>query len=266
MNATETVQHNKDAIRIASRWLQTPAMRGIIERRMLINFRCDPGVLARKSPAPFRPKLIDGWGMAGICLIRLRQIRPAFLPVSRGFTSENAAHRIAVEWDETGERRQGVFIPRRDTNSFVNRLAGGRLFPGVHHAADFRVWETDGRFKLQMRSADGEAFVRGVARVTDALPADSVFKTLDEASEFFRAGSLGWSARPESDECDGLELRCDSWHMVPLAVERVESSFFSNVDWFPRGSVEFDSAFLMRDIEHEWHARGRLLTSLGGRL
>jgi hypothetical protein len=24
---------------------------------------------------------------------------------------------------------------------------------------------------------------------------------------------------------------------------------------FPRGSVEFDSALLMRRIEHEWHAR-----------
>jgi hypothetical protein len=27
---------------------------------------------------------------------------------------------------------------------------------------------------------------------------------------------------------------------------------------FPAGSIEFDSAWLMRDIEHEWHAAGTL--------
>ena len=35
-----------------------------------------------------------------------------------------------------------------------------------------------------------------------------------------------------------------------------ESSFFDNDQTFPRGSVAFDSAFLMRGIEHEWHAGG----------
>ena len=48
--------------------------------------------------------------------------------------------------------------------------------------------------------------------------------------------------------------------MQPLAVERVESSFFENTALFPAGSVKFDSGFLMRDITHEWRARGRLTT------
>jgi hypothetical protein len=240
-----------------------PTVRGVIDRRILVNFRVRPDVLREFLPAPFRPKLVQDCGMAGICLIRLKEIRPRGFPSACGLDSENAAHRIAVEWDEGGRRREGVFIPRRDTNSFLNRLAGGRLFPGVHHAAKFRVWETGGRFKLQMRSADGTSFVRVVARVTDALPAGSVFQTLAEASEFFQAGSLGWSARPDSGECDGLELRCDSWRMAPLTVERVESSFFSNADWFPPGAATFDSAFLMREIQHEWHARGRLLLNSG---
>jgi hypothetical protein len=44
----------------------------------------------------------------------------------------------------------------------------------------------------------------------------------------------------------------------PLAVERLESSFFENQRLFPAGSVEFYCALLMRGIEHEWHRRGRL--------
>src|SRR5262245_30581008 len=151
------------AIRVTRPPLQMPAVRGVIERRMLVNFRCNPEVLARILPAPFRAKLVHGWGMAGICLIRLAGIHPAFLPALGGLTSENAAHRIAVEWDDDGETREGVFIPRRDTNSVLNRLAGGKIFPGVHHAAEFRVWETGERFKLEMRSGDGAAFVRLLA-------------------------------------------------------------------------------------------------------
>jgi len=237
---------------------QMPAVRGVIERRVLVNFRCDPGMLARILPAPFRPKLIRGWGMAGICLIRLGKIRPAFLPALAGPTSENAAHRIAVEWDENGATREGVFIPRRDTNSVLNQLVGGRIFPGVHHAANFRVRETGDRFNLEVRSDDGAAFVRVLARGADQLPGGSIFHSLTEASEFFRSGSLGWSARPARDEFDGLELRCDEWWMEPLAVERVESSFFADCEMFPPGSTEFDSAFLMRNLRHTWHARGRM--------
>src|SRR5689334_23330708 len=107
---------------------QMPAVVGTIERRMLANFRCRPEALQKLLPAPFRPKLINGWGVAGICLIRLGGIRPTFLPKIAGLTSENAAHRIAVEWDENGITRKGVFIPRRDTNALLNRLVGGKIF------------------------------------------------------------------------------------------------------------------------------------------
>ena len=237
---------------------QLPAIAGTIERRMLVNFRCRPDALQRVLPAPFRPKLIHGWGMAGICLIRLGSIRPAFLPAIGGLRSENAAHRIAVKWNDGGTARQGVFIPRRDTNSVLNRIAGGRIFPGDHHSAKFRVLETANRFELEMRSDDGITFVCVQGRVTDKLPIGSIFHSLEQASDFFQSGALGWSSRLQENTFDGLELHCEQWRMEPLAVEKVESSFFQDATIFPAGSVEFDSAFLMRDIAHEWHARGRL--------
>lgn len=237
-----------------------PVVGGTIERRMLVNFRCELAVLSRLLPPPFRPKLVNGWGMAGICLIRLGGIHPAFLPALCGLTSENAAHRIAVEWDEDGTTREGVFIPRRDTSALLNRWVGGKLFPGIHHAAKFEVSETENRFKLEMQGEDGEAFVRVLARVSDKLPEDSVFNSFAEASEFFRGGALGWSARASDNEFEGLELRCREWRMETLAIEQVESSFFENTELFPTGSAKFDSAFLMRGIAHEWHARGRLIT------
>jgi hypothetical protein len=114
---------------------------------------------------------------------------------------------------------------------------------------------------LEMRSNDQETFVRVHGRVTNSLPANSVFRSLDEASEFFRRGSLGWSSRAEEKTFDGLELSSQEWLMEPLGIERVASSFFENPKLFPSGSAIFDSAFLMRNIPHEWHARGKLVVN-----
>lgn len=235
--------------------MRFPIVRGVIERRILINYRVDAEVLARLLPAPFRPKRIHGHGMAGICLIRLRGIRPRFVPRWLGIRSENAAHRIAVEWDEWGLTRDGVFIPRRDTSSRLNTLVGGRLFPGEHHRARFQVDESNQRFSVRMSAHDGHSGLHVEARIGSRLPSSSIFESLSECSEFFRRGSLGYSVTSQPGQLDGLELRTRSWRMEPLEVLRVESSFFDDRDLFPAGSIAFDSALLMRDIEHEWHTR-----------
>jgi len=259
-----TLLQNPVSLRIVQPRLHLPVMRGIIERRILVNFRCDPDTVAKLLPVPYRPKLVGGYAMAGICLIRLGGIRPGFLPKEFfGLTSENAAHRIAVEWNGNDGVREGVFIPRRDTSSRLNQFAGGRVFPGVHHAAGFRAWETGERFKLEMQADDGATFVRVLARTADKVPAGSVFGDVEAASKFFLGGALGWSARREPGEFDGLELSCSEWRLEPLAVERVESSFFGDAHLFPRGTATFDSAFLMRDIPHAWHARGRMICNGG---
>src|SRR5262245_44009815 len=171
--------------------MRLPRVHGTIKRRLLINYRVDPVVISRHLPPPFRPKLHDNSAVAGICLIRLENIRPRRFPPALGLSSENAAHRIAVVWeDETGSH-EGVYIPRPDTGSLVNHLAGGRLFPGEHQRATFHVTEEDDRIALHMRSADGQVELDVVARPAAQLPATSRFATMTEASAFFERGSLG---------------------------------------------------------------------------
>ena len=84
------------------------------------------------------------------------------------------------------------------------------------------------------------------------LPASSMFESLEAASAFYQAGSLGYSATPDASRFQGLELRCRNWSVEPLAIEEVRSSFFDNESHFPKGSIEFDCALLMRGIDHEW--------------
>jgi hypothetical protein len=172
-----------------------PAVRGLIERRLLVNYRVDANVMRKQLPPPFRPKLTpDGSAMAGICLIRLSGIRPPLVPGAFGIRSENAAHRITVEWDSPAGTQEGVFIPRRDSSSRVNVLVGGRLFRGVHHRARFQVREDDRRYCVELHSLDGAAHALVDGRVAVELPAGSVFPSVQDASAFFERGSLGYSA------------------------------------------------------------------------
>ena len=234
--------------------MRIPVIQGIIKRRLLVNFRADPDVVQRSLPHPFRPKLHGGNALVGICLIRLERIRPAGLPSVLGISSENAAHRFAVQWtDAAGIEREGVFIPRRDTGSLLNRVAGGRVFPGEHNPAQFSIVDVGGHIELRMRSLDGSVSVLVCGDETECFPAGSCFSSLTEASAFFEGGSLGYSVTRGGNRMDGLQLRTLEWRVRNLSVSEVESSFFSDPQRFPKGCIEFDHALIMRDLRHEWH-------------
>jgi len=240
--------------------MRLPVIRGLIRRRLLVNFRADPTVVQRLLPAPFQPKLHKGQAIAGVCLIRLEQIRPAGLPAFLGIASENAAHRFAITWGG----QEGVYIPRRDTGSMLNHLGGGRIFPGEHHHARFDVRDDGRDIDFTMRSDDGAVRVHLRGRETSQLPATSIFGSLEESSRFFEGGSLGYSVTSDPQRLDGLTLKALRWEVRALEIESVESSYFSDPAFFPPGSVEFDHALVMRDIPHEWHSAADLCCEPAG--
>ena len=206
-------------------------------------------MVAQIVPHPFRPKLYKGQAIVGICLIRLKHIKPKGFPDFVGVGSENGAHRIAVEWDENGETKSGVFIPRRDSSSTFNTLVGGRVFPGKHYHAKFNVAENDGQYHIDFKSSD-DTHISIDAKETSSFSDKSIFETLSNASDFFEGGELGYS--PNGQKFDGLKLKAYKWEVRPLEVADVKSSFFENEQLFPKGSVTFDNALLMTNIEHEW--------------
>jgi hypothetical protein len=235
--------------------MKIPVIKGVIERRILVNYTVDPEVIAKIIPPPFRLKLYRGRAIAGICLIRLKEVRPAGLPAILGISSENGAHRIAVEWTENGVTREGVFVPRRDTSSMLNQMAGGCIFPGLHHPAHFDVREKGNHYHVSFKSKD-DTTVSVTGSVSDEFESGSIFQTLENSSDFFEAGAVGFS--PNADQFEGLELRTNSWKVQPLKVEAVHSAFFENTEIFPSGSVKFDHALLMKNIEHEWHTQEKI--------
>lgn len=77
---------------------QLPSITGTLDHRILLNYTIDPEYLKNFLPAPFKPRLYKGVGVGGVCMIRFAGLRPNFAPAFLGVDSENAAHRIAVEW------------------------------------------------------------------------------------------------------------------------------------------------------------------------
>ena len=166
--------------------MNIPTIKGIIKRRLLLNYRVEPDIIQKLLPAPFRPKLYKGKAIAGICLIRLEDVRPVFLPAFLGINSENSAHRIAVEWDTEEGTQEGVFVPRRDTDSLINSLAGGRIFPGVHHHSKFTVEDHEGEINMMVsENEESKPLVNVSATETDIFPEDSIFDSLAKSSQFF---------------------------------------------------------------------------------
>jgi hypothetical protein len=234
--------------------MRPPRMASVVERRLLVNYRVQAEVAASLLPVPLRPQQVGGWAVAGICLIRLGGLRPRWVPGGFGLRSENAAHRIAVEWDGPQGRQTGVYIPRRDSESVVNVIAGGRLFPGEHHHALFDVYETAHDLHVAFASADGTTRVSVDVRTAQRFQGSGLFADLQEASDFFRRGSAGFSVTRNSQRLDGVELRTDRWRVEPVEVRAVRSSFFDDPHRFPRGSAVLDCALLMRDIPATWSA------------
>lgn len=229
--------------------MKIPIIHGYIDRRILINFTAEVPVIQKLLPKPFRPRIYKDRAIVGICLIRLKHIKPKGFPDFIGVNSENGAHRIAIEWNERGTVKSGVYIPRRDTSLKLNTLVGGRIFPGKHHHAHFTVEENQGKYHIDFKSSDNTE-ISIDARETDSFNKQSIFGTLNNASDFFENGDLGYS--PNKTKLEGLRIKTYTWKVSPLDVQQVRSSFFENEHVFPKGTIVFDHALLMKNIEHEW--------------
>lgn len=227
-------------------------VRAQLRRRLLISYRLDPEVASSLLPEGFRPQLIGGSALAGVCVLGLESIRPKWMPGRWGLRSENAAHRIAVEWEAPDGVERGVFIVGRHSSAWHPVLFGGRLFPGVHRKARFRVQESGDRYAVTMQA--GEHSLDADVEVSGDW-SSGAFDSVEAASAFYRAGRIGWSLGRDGHSVEPVALATDTWRVEAAHLHHLRSSFF---DALPEGSAVFDSVVVMRDLP-------LVLSDVGGR-
>ncbi len=221
---------------------------GRIDHRLLLTYAADPDVVGSLVPAPFRPELVGGRAVVGICILRLSELRPPRFPRWSGARSDNAAHRVAVEWDDDEGVHSGVFVLRRDSAHWLSVRAGGRAFPGVHGRADFCVVDDAAALAVSYRAHDGLS-VDAVA-TPGATWRSRLFASPGEASRFYERASRGYSSARDGG-LEGVELVSGAWDPEVVDVD-VRSSFYDDPVRFPPGSLELDGALLLRDLPVDW--------------
>ena len=225
-----------------------PTITGTIERRLLINYRADPDLIGPLLPIGFSPDTVDGHAMVGICLIQLR-LRLPRAGHRMSWRSFNGAHRYSVI---DPEGNPSVYIPRRDTDSVLVRLIGGRLYPGHHHGARITSDDDGEHISVTLDSDDQSVHVSVAGRAAVDLPHDSVFTSPAAASAFFEREQIGYSATSRGDCLDVLRLQTVEWSAHPLALEHVESSHFDQLSRISAGAVVLDHGLVIRHISHKW--------------
>ena len=232
--------------------MELPVLDGIIDRRILINYRIKSEVVKLLLPPHLDPLVINGYASGGICLLRLKNIGVKHSPSFLRINSENAAHRFLVTFTRRGQLHKGVFIPRRDTDSLLNVLLGGKMFSWPHYSAAFEVEEETGRYAVSLRSKDGKIELETVSQLTTDFPTNSMFDSIGQASSCFENCPTGISPSTRAKKFKSIQLKTKTWDVKPLQVHSLKSSFFDNRSLFPHGTIEFDNALLMEGIEHEW--------------
>jgi hypothetical protein len=224
-------------------------VRTVIDRRLLLTMRIDPSVVHRVLPDGFRPRLVDGSAVGGICFLRLRDLHPAGLAVPWVVT-ENVAHRFAIMRDGAEGAIPGVYVPRRDTSSRVAALLGGRLIEGELLHARFEVHDTVSRLCIDVEGRGGLQ-VHVSAHAADASRS-SLFGTVEEESLFYQDACTAYSPNRRRKVIEAVELESERWTGTPMEVGHFCSSVFDDTAIFPRGSWTLDSAMLVRNIRAEW--------------
>jgi hypothetical protein len=88
--------------------------------------------------------------------------------------------------------------------------------------AKFNVIESGENYHIDFTSSD-DTQISIDANEVKTFDTNSIFETLENVSDFFEKGAVGYS--PNGKKFDGLKLETYRWEVKPLHVSKVKSTF-----------------------------------------
>lgn len=238
-------KHHKPWLRIVGS--MSPAVRGVVERRLLVNYRVEVENLDAVLSEPFRGREVGGSGMGigSVCLTRVENARPRFAPGFLGIPVETATHRVYARVE--GSDDHCVYVPRRDVSSGFHAFVMGSLLPTEFDRCEFRTEERDRKSLIKVDCGDEVVGILFQETERDEVNEDSVFYSLESASVFLCEGGVEYGL--SGDVYSGVETCPQEKDLKPVDVKEERSSYFGKI------GAEFDSAFRMEEVEHVWEPR-----------
>ncbi len=234
---------------------------GILEDTILLNFRTDVEVVKRLLPSPFEPRLVDGFGLVGILLFKMRDLeceRNIGLPT---FSSEHVLYRIAVTWQQGGRRYHGMYILRHEVNTRLPiRQTRRGLFPLAAIPVTWRRMPWSGSFEWTLKNRNRLRLEIG-ARLSRKFPVESVFESLEAASDFFARERAAVAPRYQKTVFANTHFLPLNWSLKPLHIHQLKTDFSQLENLFPKGSIFFDSGLIWLQMPCRWQEGPEILAS-----
>jgi hypothetical protein len=225
----------------------SPAVRGVVGRRLLVNYRVELEKLDTVLSEPFRGREVGetGMGIGSICLTRVENARPRFAPEFFGVSAETATHRVYARVERSGDHC--IYVPRRDVSSRFHALLFGSLLPTEFEQGEFQEMENGRKHQIRVECGKEIVGVEFHEAERDGVGDDSVFYSVESASTFLCDGGTEYDLT--GDVYSGVETVPQERGLKPVEVDEVRSSFFEKL------GGKFDSAFRAENVEHVWKPR-----------
>lgn len=232
---------------------------GMLEDTVLLNYRTDAEVLRRLLPEPFEPRLVDGYGLMGVLMYRLRDLeceRSMGLPSP---PSEHVLYRIAVSWQQGGRRYHGMYVLRHEVNTRLpiqHRRRG--IFPVIARPVRWHRRPWRGSFEWSLRTRNRVRLRLG-ARLSKHFPRESVFEDLDHAADFFGRERAAVAPRYQRQVFSCTHFLPLEWTVKPLHIHRLKTDFSQLENTFPKDRIFFDSGLYWAQLPCRWQEGREIL-------
>lgn len=237
--------------------MQVFTVRANLDRVILLVYRLQPDAIQPLLPATMKLRTMAGHAFGGVLLARRRDLRMR-LGRAAWEGTQFAVHYLHIVDDPKQRSRYGTYVIRRDTTSRLNALLAPCGPRNRLHHASFRVAETGPKIDLEATSDDRQMHLHIAGRLAAQLSPHSTFLNTDQACSFLRDGLIGLGIVVRHQQTPPAHPANGQCRLVPMRLERFESSVFDSGPLSTETPCHLDSAFWLQDVEHAWDPQCQL--------
>ena len=234
-------------------------MTGTLEHTFLLNHAVSPEKLRPLIPRVFEPDLHKGHAFFSLVIVDLRRMRPAWLPAFMGFDYVHIGYRVPVWFESNGSRRRGVYFVRSDGSKRLFNFFGNVMTYFNFQPARVRLDWREGEVAIDASCVPEEKCDVHVVLDTknrhDALPANSLFDSLEEATTFFTELEQGFWFDQQRNEVNIVVIERPHWPIKPIQAKEYGAQFFQDGNAFDTTTAKPDVFYHVQGVPYVWRRR-----------